>query len=248
MNISIKSIALLVAFSLLFASNAYARSAAAPVPDEPSRTEKVLGALAVGAIAGIAYYALKDNDHHRYRDHRYGDQRHRDRYYRDQRHRGYDRRYGRGTGWSGYIAFSNGFTSLMIGSPYHHYRGPVRGHWQSVSGYRFYRQPYRYNQRYCRAYNSGWERGYWAGYIQGMHDARNRGQCRSSYQHGGGHVWGYDRSYGDYNRYSNAFGQAYSSGYNHAYYGHEYGQDNFGQGGYYQDQRRDYGGHDPYRY
>jgi hypothetical protein len=247
MKITTKITALLVAFSLLFASNASARTAAPqPDDDEPSTTEKVIGALAVGAIAGVAYWALTDDDDH----HRRG-------YYRDRRdyrghRRGYEynhrRGHYRGPRVSTYVAFNNGFSSFAIGYPGHRPHRELRPYWYRHDNIRFYRVPYRYNQRYDQAFNAGWERGYWAGYMQGRHDARNRGHCREQFRkYGNDRLWGYDRRMGDYRSYSRAFESSYEAGYLHAYNGRDYGCENFGYGGNMRSYGRDYYD-EPYEY
>lgn len=229
-----KSIALLLAFSLLFASNAQAFTAA-PQPDDDSTTEKVLGALAIGAVAGIAYYVLTDNDDH----YRRGYGRHYDRRdYRRGQYRGYDRgHYGRYNDYrrGGYIAFNAGFSSFSVsaGYRYGHHRGP-KPYWHRHGNIKFYRVPYSYHPRYDQAFNSGWERGYWAGYLQGRHDASRRYRCQERFiHHGNSTLWGYNHGVGSYSNYSRAFTSAYSKGYLHAYQGRNYGYNNFGFGGGY---------------
>jgi hypothetical protein len=232
-------IALLVASSLLFASNASAKSVTrAANDDRPSTTEKVLGALAIGAIVGVAAYALADDDDHHYRGGRYyrsqRDYRRYDRHHRryERHHRRYDRRhYSPGHHRRAYIAFSNGFTSFAIGYERPGYRmHHARPYWYRHGGIHFYRVPYRYKRAYSRAWNAGWERGYWAGYLQGKHDAMNRQGRYSRYDgyQNGQQLWGYSSEYGNYDQYAQAFDRSYTSGYEQAYSGRDYGEDDFG--------------------
>jgi hypothetical protein len=109
----------------------------------PSTTEKVIGALAVGAIAGLAIYAAtRDDDrrHHRY----YRDQ------YRDSRR--------------SYLAFEFGYSSPSRGHWVNHrgmrfYRAP-------------YRYNPRFDRAYNAGWERGYWAGYLQGMHDGRHRAR----------------------------------------------------------------------------
>jgi hypothetical protein len=181
-----------------------------------STTEKVVTAVAVGAIAGLAIYAAtKDRGH--------------DRYYSQRHYRGPRRHH---PGPRSYVAVGFGFDSYNVGSPhYRKYRhNRPGGYWADVRGMRFYRTPYRYNPRYDRAFNAGWERGYWAGYLQGLNDARYRSPYYDRFQWNQRNLWGYAPGYGHHNSYERAFHRAFSIGYRHGFYGRGYGHEGFGFG------------------
>lgn len=205
-----KMTAILTVVAFVFAMIPPAQATSKYVPvEEKSTTEKVVTAVAVGAIAGLAIYALSKSDkrHHRhYRSHR------------PYRHRGF-------------VAFDLGFSSYSVGSPYVRARHNPHGYWVRHSGMQFYRVPYVYNHRHDRAYNAGWERGYWAGYIQGLNDSRYRYGYNDRFDwHRQRYTWGYSHHYGPHRSYERAFHRAYRSGYRHGFRGHRFGHDGFGFG------------------
>lgn len=178
--------------------------------ERSSTTKKVIKSLAVGAIAGLAYYALTRDDHR----------------VNSRVSIGYQSRGGRS-----YVAFGADFNSYAVGSPFTHrsWRSE-RGYWHRDRHFRFYRIPYRYNSRYDRAFNAGWERGYWAGYLQGLNDSRNRFAYDSRFYWPHRSYWGYSPAFGSHRSYQRAFVEAFRIGYEHAWRGYSYGHDGFGFG------------------
>ena len=180
-----------------------------PHHHKKSTTEKVVTAVAVGAIAGLALYAAT-------RDHNHRDHRHYNRGYRSHRqHRP--------------AVFAEiGYQNYSVGNPHYRNHRGNRGYWYSNRGMRFYRMPYRYNHRYDRAFNAGWERGYWAGYLQGRHDVMNGFRFHGRYSWQQRSLWGYAPNHGQYRQYERAFHKSYSVGYRHGFYRQNYGHEGFG--------------------
>lgn len=212
MKIKMKTTAIVTTVALIIASPGFASAAGQDDRrHRKSKTEKVLTSLAVGAIAGLTYYALTRNNGHR-----------QDRY----NSRRYNRRPSRS-----YIAFNIGFRSYSVGSPYSRsYYSSPRGYWSDVAGQRFYRIPYRYNSHHDRGFNSGWERGYWAGFLQGTSDYRQRQPYFDRFECEQNYLWGYAPACGQYSSYQGAFHRAFSAGYSHGFNRNSYGHDGFGYG------------------
>lgn len=204
-----KIIAGFVVVAFFFAATGLAEAQVNRRHERKSTTEKVVTALAVGAVVGAAVYGLSKLDD------------------RDHRRVAHPVRYNQRSSRV-YVAHRHNFERYVVGSPHLRIRySKPDGYWYREGNFRFYRVPYRYNPRYDRAYNMGWERGYWAGYLQGMQDSRQRSGYYDRYQQQG-NPWGYNSQMGGGSSYTRAFSRAFEAGYNHAFYGQRYGHNGFG--------------------
>jgi hypothetical protein len=219
-------IVLLLVAMLLMGSNAVTSAFAAntTAPAEDGKGKKILKAVAVAAVIGVAAYAISKSDDRRYSSRRSG----------NDRRSGYDRRnsYNRQRG------NRRSYTAVNYGFQRHNSRNSRNNRYSrrgsdrfrvSVGRLNFEWRPYDNDRRYDRAFNEGWERGYYAGFLQGQEDRQRRQRFDDRFSWDQRTMWGYARDMGSHRTYEKAFQRAFKSGYRGGFERREYGDNNFGR-------------------